>query len=204
VAIKVVQANDDPDLYATTDFTIIPQGCWQVERARYKPLTYYGECVGMKLSLYRKGSFYKRLGLERSWYSKDERDASVRWRCSRSGSYDWKLTYANRSYTPNGTSYVKVYKGSFTIPKCKPKRGRYVSTAKAARDAAEYYYPEFTSQSHCVRGAESGAWTCNVTHNNTYRECVTTLRIRYTSTDEWGRRTNGTSIRRVARRCSYF
>lgn len=141
-------------------------------------------------------------------------EASYKWSCGRTGRLRWTVTVTGYEGPEDAggvvdTSGNGVATGFFTVPRCTKSKPRRVRRGYVASSAAAEYEDEFVSRSVCspltrVVNGKASSWRCNVVHNNTYRQCSTTLRMRYTQRLKFGTREYKEHVKRLSTRCRSF
>ena len=139
------------------------------------------------------------------------------WSCRRTGQLSWTVTitnaepndYQDDDPTNDEPDPTGVTRGTIRVPKCGKVQPRRVRRGYVAASAAEEYPDEFVSRSVCasstalVRGKAS-TWRCIVVHNNTYRQCETIFRLRYTQQSKFGVIERKEHVKRERTRCASF
>jgi hypothetical protein len=195
--------------YDETEASIDPASPWSIDDY---------SCVTIRLHLARNG---KPAAVDQDEFHDPDSETAgaagmlVFWGCARTGTYRWTVRYTNASVPGFSTAapYTAQKTGTFRVRRCVRPLGRYVDRGTAAARAhainEDYYEGEFISAVHCapgspVRGARSTVWTCQTTHNNTYRECTDRDRLRFTRRDEWGRAVKDYDVSSQGKRCRFF
>lgn len=152
----------------------------------------------------------------------DEKSEKFIWSCRSTGTLRWTITMSGATdevEVPSSPPFVDiknvpspsngVTQGTIRVPKCGKVQPRRVRRGYVAASAAAEYEDEFVSRSVCspltalVRGKAS-TWRCAVTHNNTYRQCETIFRMRYTQQSQFGVIQREEHVKRQRTRCSSF
>lgn len=171
-------------------------GCWLDYELGYG--YHYGVspyCQTAKLTLYRHGKFVRVLR-DGSRPSEGDSSWAYDWTCERTGRWDYRLTYENRSWRDaNHEPFRSVTNGHFRVPRCKREVPRNVTEGLASKRAYDEtqgrYEGEFVTAIRCAAVVGRSSWTCHAQHNNTYRVCDYTLRLDFYGRDKWSRRENG-------------
>jgi hypothetical protein len=134
-------------------------------------------------------------------------DASYDWTCKETGTLGWHMTLTrpNDPATPEDESAARQASGTFRLGRCTSWKPLRVYRGHAAAWAADGYGSEYVSRSRCsARKNPSRAWTCDVTHNNTYRECTDRYHVKFRGRLRFGRREEDQKYSEKTVRCRYF
>lgn len=205
-----VDAPKRSEYVPATEVSAFVDGCWTGRAYADDRFT----CVDLTLTLWRGGKLVAQRvsGFFTPAKHRGAAGALVDWKCSGSRSYQYRITYANKSFAPDGVPYVTSRSGSFTTPRCRRPVARRVDRQTASARAfmlnRDYYPGEFISSVQCaasttVRGKAS-KWTCRTTHNNSYRECTDVDALAFTGVSKWGERKRSYEADSVDKQCRYF
>jgi hypothetical protein len=140
--------------------------------------------------------------------SEGELTASYFYTCDTTGLHTWTVTYHAGS---EDTVYRLQYpsesvSGNFRIAKCGKERPRRIARGTAQRKAASLYPSEFVSRNRCAATAKAvrgraAEWECQVTRNNSYRECESTIYVSATRRVVFGQERDRTTAYSSGARC---
>ena len=125
------------------------------------------------------------------------------WSCRHVGSLRWKVTVSDADSEGEETE-----EGTLRLGACGKTRPRRVGRGTAARKAASRYdEDEYVSRSTCTAldgGSKASKWRCVVVHNNNYRQCESTLRLRFVKQSRFGKTKVSTQYGSARNRCRSF
>lgn len=183
----------------STQISALTPGCASPIPDDYDSLDH--DCETVSLTLRRNGRLIRSgpAGFQ-------DRDLGINqftmiWDCARPGTYSWTVRYTNTSYAPGGVPFTASASGGFQVPRCVPKAARRVprgvAVDRALSETENLHETQFVSRIRCAASGgavRSSVWTCFAQRNNTVKECVDRLRLRFFRRDEWRRVRRGVDV----------